>query len=93
MATTEQSIQAHYRTSNLLERILSGLRAAGKDPDAPSVEDLAPADDFHSLGRAATRELAELAEIPADSKVCRGSTLSDRRVLKEDGMYTLPSLP
>ena len=69
MAATEQAIQAHYRTSNLLERILSGLRAAGKNPDAPSVEDLAPADDFHSLGRVATCELAELAEIPAGSKV------------------------
>jgi hypothetical protein len=41
----ERSVQAHYRAVGLLDRIVAGLREAGKDPDAPSVDDLAPAHD------------------------------------------------
>jgi SAM-dependent methyltransferase len=69
VAASEQSIQAHYRSAGLLDRILAGLRAAGKDPNAPTVDDLAPADEFHSLGRVATRDLAELADLKPGTRV------------------------
>lgn len=69
MTADERSVQAHYRTEGLLDRILAGLRAAGMDPDAPTVDDLAPADEFHSLGRVATRDLAELAALKPGTRV------------------------
>jgi hypothetical protein len=59
--TDEHSVQAHYRAVGLLDRIVAGLREAGKDPGAPTVDDLAPADEFHSAGRHATKDLAALA--------------------------------
>ncbi len=62
-------IQRHYEQRGLLERILAGLKALGKDLDTLTHEDLAPADEFHSAGRAATRSLAELARIPPGSRV------------------------
>src|SRR5690606_27243208 len=47
------------------ERILAALRAAGVE--APTPETLAPMDQFHSRGLAATRELlAALAPEPGD---------------------------
>jgi ubiquinone/menaquinone biosynthesis C-methylase UbiE len=65
----ERSVQDHYRRTALLDRILGGLRDAGKNPDAPTVEDLAPADEFHSLGRIATKELAAIAALAAGTRV------------------------
>ena len=69
MTESEHSMQAHYRSEGLLDRILAGLREAGKDPDAPTIEDLAPADEFHSLGRVATKELAGLAALTPGTRV------------------------
>lgn len=65
----ERSVQAHYRAVGLLDRIVAGLREAGKDPDAPTVDDLAPADEFHSAGRAATKDLATLAALKPGTRV------------------------
>jgi SAM-dependent methyltransferase len=62
-------IRSHYQQSGLLERILAGLKTLGKDLDRLTHEDLAPADEFHSQGRVATRSLAELAQIPRGSRV------------------------
>ena len=69
MDAPKEEIQRHYRQSGLLERILAGLKSLGKDLDRLTHEDLAPADEFHSQGRTATRALAELAQIPAGSRV------------------------
>ena len=44
----------HYGASGLLERILSGLREDGIDTGSLRPEDLAPVDEFHVGGRAAT---------------------------------------
>ena len=65
----ELSVQSHYRAAGLLDRIVAGLREAGKDPSAPTVDDLAPADEFHSAGRAATKELAALAALKPGARV------------------------
>jgi len=65
----ERSVQAHYRAVGLLDRIVAGLREAGKDPGAPTIDDLAPADEFHSAGRAATKDLAALAALKPGTRV------------------------
>jgi SAM-dependent methyltransferase len=59
----------HYSHGDLLARILAGLEALGKPLDALTHEDLAPADEFHSQGRMATKALAGLAEIPRGARV------------------------
>ena len=42
----------------MLDAILEGIRAAGKDPDRLTPADLAPVDAFHIRGRESTAELA-----------------------------------
>ena len=69
MSASREEIQRHYEQSGLLERIIAGLKTLGKDLGHLTHEDLAPADEFHSHGRSATRSLAELAEIPRGSRV------------------------
>jgi SAM-dependent methyltransferase len=55
----------HYGRGDLAATILEALRAAGRGPDALTVEDLAPVDQFHIRGREATLELAHRAGITA----------------------------
>jgi sarcosine/dimethylglycine N-methyltransferase len=62
-------VSAHYGKSGLLDRLLEALAAAGKSPDHPSVDDLAPADQFHLRGRDATQELVTLAGVTAADRV------------------------
>jgi len=69
MSDVHKQVVRHYSHGGLLERIIEGLEALGKPLDALTHEDLAPADEFHSQGRAATRALAELGEIPRDARV------------------------
>jgi SAM-dependent methyltransferase len=52
------AVAAHYAGHDLLARLDEALRAAGKDPDHLTIDDLAPADEFHTRGRAATEEVA-----------------------------------
>jgi len=54
----DQEVQRHYARGDLAGVILEALRAAGKDVDRLMIEDLAPVDEFHVRGRAATAELA-----------------------------------
>jgi SAM-dependent methyltransferase len=56
-------VAAQYTQGNLMERIDAALRAAGKDPDSLTVNDLAPVDHFHTLGPQATIGLAEAADL------------------------------
>jgi ubiquinone/menaquinone biosynthesis C-methylase UbiE len=64
-----QLVRANYTPGNLAEKILAGLRAAGKDPDALTPEDLAPVDQFHLGGTRATRELMQRAGIARGMRV------------------------
>jgi MPBQ/MSBQ methyltransferase len=58
----ESAVARHYGRPDLAGRILDGLKAAGADPDNLKPEDLAPVEEFHIGGRAATIEvLARLA--------------------------------
>ncbi len=56
-----QAIQAHYGRSELAEVIFTALEQAGIDVRQLSLEALAPIDEFHIRGRAATLELAQAA--------------------------------
>jgi SAM-dependent methyltransferase len=58
MMSIERRVAEHYTRSDLASTILGPLQAAGKDVDRLSLEDLAPVDEFHVRGRAATVELA-----------------------------------
>lgn len=69
MSRLNEEVLRHYEQSGLLERIVAGLKVLGKNLDSLTHEDLAPADEFHSHGRSATRALAELAQIPSGSRV------------------------
>ena len=53
----EEEVAAHYAGPERTRLILDALRAAGKDPDQLSVDDLAPVGEFHIRGREATVEL------------------------------------
>ncbi|HWH13626.1 MAG TPA: class I SAM-dependent methyltransferase [Miltoncostaeaceae bacterium] len=53
----ETSIQRHYTRPGLLDGIRDAIRAAGGDPARPTLDDLAPYDEFHLGGREATRML------------------------------------
>ncbi len=64
-----EAIQTHYTRSELGDVILSALEKAGKDVNRLTPEDLAPIDQFHIRGRAATLELARAAGLDATQHV------------------------
>jgi SAM-dependent methyltransferase len=63
------AINAHYTAGDLAAAIFAGLRASGKDPDHPTIDDLAPVDQFHLLGKPATLALARRADLRAGMRV------------------------
>jgi ubiquinone/menaquinone biosynthesis C-methylase UbiE len=58
--TTDREIAAHYTRGNLLVRLNAALLEDGVDPAEPTVETLAPYDQFHGRGLEATLEMAAL---------------------------------
>ena len=56
-------IPAQYSTGDLRRRIEDALVAAGKNPPDLQPTDLALLEDFHTLGRYATSQLADLADL------------------------------
>lgn len=67
--TNEHSIASYYTSEDALERIDRHLREQGIDPEHPTLEALAPYDNFHSRGLGATLELIALADFPAGARV------------------------
>ena len=59
----------YWERDGLLPSILDALRAAGKDLDALTIEDLAPADHFHGGGKRATDRQARLVELRPGTRV------------------------
>src|SRR5258708_35518937 len=59
----------HYGESDLRDRLRAALTAAGLDSRPLSAADLAPLDQFHTRGIAATVELAQAAGITKGSSV------------------------
>jgi len=67
MTHDDDPVIRQYEDRDLWQKIEAGLEAAGKDLNSLSLDDLAPIDEFHTRGRAATRELADMANVkPAD---------------------------
>lgn len=64
-----QAIRRHWDREGLGQAILAALRAAGKDLEALTTDDLAPLDQFHSGGKAATVRLARLAGLTSGTRV------------------------
>src|SRR5437763_1478076 len=62
MVSTECEISAHHSPGNLLARLNAALIDDGIDPEHPTMEALAPYDQFHGRGLEATLEIAELVE-------------------------------
>lgn len=69
MTGLNQNIQEHYARPDLGQRILAALEKAGKDINRLTPADLAPIDEFHIRGRAATLELARSAGLDSTKKV------------------------
>jgi SAM-dependent methyltransferase len=63
------AVRNHYTSGDLETAILDGLRAAGKDLDALSIDDLAPVDQFHAGGMNGTLELMRLAEFEHGTRI------------------------
>lgn len=63
------AVDRHYGRVTLHQAILDGLATTGKNPDAPTPEDLAPVDHFHTRGKEATLELARLAGLERGARV------------------------
>ena len=63
--SVETDVAGHYTEGTLEQRILAALRQAGKDPDRLDPDDLAPVDEFHHGGRAATAAFAPRLHLQA----------------------------
>ncbi len=64
------TMESHYSASDIEERILAGLRAAGLDPEKRlSPAELGALDHFHTGGITASRELLSLAQIQPEHSV------------------------
>jgi ubiquinone/menaquinone biosynthesis C-methylase UbiE len=63
-----------YQTGFARANIEHALRAVGKDPSAVKPADLAPLEDFHTLGRLATVQLATLAGVTRQDRVLDAGT-------------------
>jgi ubiquinone/menaquinone biosynthesis C-methylase UbiE len=66
---TDNPVETHYTRTDLGDEILAALRAAGKDPDHLTPDDLAPVDEFHGGQRPATVRLAELVGFTGTERV------------------------
>jgi ubiquinone/menaquinone biosynthesis C-methylase UbiE len=84
---TTAAVASHYGKQGLLQSILAGLRAAGKDPDRLTAVDLAACDHFHLRGRDATLELLRLSGLRAGERVLDvgGGIGGPARTLAEEG--------
>jgi ubiquinone/menaquinone biosynthesis C-methylase UbiE len=58
MGNIEDELVRHYGQASLEQRILDGIAALGRTPETLRPEDLAPLDEFHMGGHAATEALA-----------------------------------
>lgn len=71
---TAPNVVTHYSDSKLLARLNAALTEDGVDPAHPTLEQLAPYDQFHGRGLEATEEIAALLAVsPADRLLDVGS--------------------
>lgn len=67
--TRDRDIASHYSRGDLLARLNAALADDGVDPLRPSLQALAPYDQFHGRGLEATREVAALVQPGANDHV------------------------
>ena len=65
----DNPVETHYTSEDLGQAILTALKAAGKDLDELTPDDLAPVDEFHGGQRPATVRLAELVGFAGTERV------------------------
>ena len=65
----DNPVEIHYTREDLGSTILAALKAAGKDLDHLTPDDLAPVDEFHGGQRPATIRLAELVGFTGTERV------------------------
>jgi MPBQ/MSBQ methyltransferase len=65
----ETTVAAHYTANGLGTVILSALQASGINLDTLSPVDLAPVDEFHMGGRAATQHVIGMMHLPDGARV------------------------
>ena len=65
----EKEVSDHYLHGNLIDAIQAALPAIGKTTESVTIEDLAPVDEFHVGGRAATDHLLKQLTITEESHV------------------------
>jgi len=68
-ASNVQAIQDYWGRDGLGQAILDALAASGKNLDTLTIDDLAPTDQFHGGGKAATVRLARLAGLSPGTRV------------------------
>jgi sarcosine/dimethylglycine N-methyltransferase len=66
---TDTQIDAQYATGLSRREIEQALITAGKDLDHLQPSDLAPLEDFHTMGRIATSQLVDLIGVTPETKV------------------------
>jgi len=66
---TQQEISTHYGRVDLLARLNAALMEDGVDPAHPSIDALAPYDQFHGRGLEATIEIAELIQADVSNHI------------------------
>src|SRR5438067_5016205 len=66
---SDNAVETHYSRGGLYDTILAALKAAGKDIDHLTPDDLAPVDEFHGGQRPATVRLAELVGFTGAERV------------------------
>jgi ubiquinone/menaquinone biosynthesis C-methylase UbiE len=69
MMDANEMVDKQYGIGGLLQKIETGLKLAGKDLDFLKVDDLMPVDEFHTRGRKATREMADMVNLCATARV------------------------
>jgi len=65
----DNPVETHYTREDLGEAILAALKAAGKDINHLTPDDLAPVDEFHGGQRPATVRLAQLVGFTGTERV------------------------
>ena len=68
-STVRNDVTAHYSRGDLLSRLDAALKSDGVDPEHPTIEGLAPYDQFHGRGIEATEEMAGMLEARASDHV------------------------
>ena len=69
MSNLETRVVHHYSVDDILTAIRNALAQSGADPDAPTVDDLKPVDEFHTGGLAATDDLLDQLQITPKTRV------------------------